>query len=171
VGRARDDREPRPWRRVRHLPHHARRRGKVFLAAIAAAAPIFAGFAKAHFDLGILGNGSRMKYVANLLVFVHNVAAAEALVLTRSPSIEFGRDGVRVNCLAPGNTATPMNENLRTEPQYKGYIDTMTARTPSGRTYSKPEEMAQAALYLACDDSRPVHGAILVLDEGVSLGV
>ncbi len=50
-------------------------------AAIAAAAPIFAGFAKAHFDLGAFGNGSRMKYVANLLVFIHNVAAAEALVL------------------------------------------------------------------------------------------
>lgn len=50
-------------------------------AAIAAAAPIFEGFAKAWFDLGVFGNGSRMKYVANLLVFVHNVAAAEALVL------------------------------------------------------------------------------------------
>ena len=50
-------------------------------AAIAAAAPIFTGFAKAYFDLGAFGNGSRMKYVANLLVFIHNVAAAEALVL------------------------------------------------------------------------------------------
>jgi 3-hydroxyisobutyrate dehydrogenase-like beta-hydroxyacid dehydrogenase len=50
-------------------------------AAVAAAAPIFEGFAKAWFDLGVFGNGSRMKYVANLLVFVHNVAAAEALVL------------------------------------------------------------------------------------------
>jgi 3-hydroxyisobutyrate dehydrogenase-like beta-hydroxyacid dehydrogenase len=50
-------------------------------AAIAEAAPVFADFAKAHFDLGEFGNGSRMKYVANLLVFIHNVAAAEALVL------------------------------------------------------------------------------------------
>lgn len=50
-------------------------------AAIAACAEIFAGFAKASFDLGAIGNGSKMKYVANLLVFIHNVAAAEALVL------------------------------------------------------------------------------------------
>lgn len=49
--------------------------------AIAASAPIFEGFAKAHFDLGAFGNGSKMKYVANLLVFIHNAAAAEALVL------------------------------------------------------------------------------------------
>ena len=107
--------------------------------------------------------------LANYAVYCASKAAVN--MLTRSLSIEFGRDGVHVNCLAPGNTATPMNENLRTEPQYKGFIDMMAARTPSGRTYSKPEEMAQAALYLACDDSKPVHGAILVLDEGFSLGV
>jgi L-threonate 2-dehydrogenase len=50
-------------------------------SAIAAAADIFTGFAKMQFDLGEFGNGSKMKYVANLLVFIHNVAAAEALVL------------------------------------------------------------------------------------------
>jgi putative dehydrogenase len=43
--------------------------------------PIFAGFARSAHDLGALGNGSRMKYVANLLVAIHNVAAAEAMVL------------------------------------------------------------------------------------------
>ena len=63
-----------------------------------------------------------------------------------------------------------MNENLRTEAQYKGFVDAMGARTPSGRTYSKPEEMAQAILYLSSEESKPVHGAILILDEGFSLG-
>jgi L-threonate 2-dehydrogenase len=42
---------------------------------------VFAGFARAAHDLGALGNGSRMKYVANLLVAINNVAAAEAMVL------------------------------------------------------------------------------------------
>lgn len=41
----------------------------------------FAGFARASHFLGAFGNGSRMKFVANLLVAVHNVAAAEAIVL------------------------------------------------------------------------------------------
>jgi L-threonate 2-dehydrogenase len=50
-------------------------------AAIAALKPLFADFAKAAHNLGVFGNGSRMKYVANLLVAVHNVAAAEAMVL------------------------------------------------------------------------------------------
>jgi NAD(P)-dependent dehydrogenase (short-subunit alcohol dehydrogenase family) len=92
-------------------------------------------------------------------------------MITRSLAIEFGRDGVHVNCIAPGNTATPMNLNLRTEEQYKGFVDMMAARTPSGRTYSKPEDMAQAALYLASSDSHAMHGNIMVLDEGFSLGV
>lgn len=92
-------------------------------------------------------------------------------MLTRSLAIEFGREGVHVNCIAPGNTATPMNENLRTEAQYKAFVDMMGARTPSGRTYSLPEEMAAMALYLSCSDSKPVHGAIVVMDEGFSLGV
>ena len=50
-------------------------------AEIARLQPFFAGFARAVHDLGAYGNGSRMKFVANLLVAVHNVASAEAMVL------------------------------------------------------------------------------------------
>ena len=43
--------------------------------------PLFSAFARAVHDLGAFGNGSRMKYVANLLVAINNVASAEAMVL------------------------------------------------------------------------------------------
>ena len=43
--------------------------------------PVLEGFSRAHYYLGEFGNGSRMKYVANLLVAIHNVAAAEAFIL------------------------------------------------------------------------------------------
>jgi len=43
--------------------------------------PVLQGFARSHHYLGEFGNGSKMKYVANLLVAIHNVAAAEAFVL------------------------------------------------------------------------------------------
>jgi len=49
--------------------------------AIAQCKSLFADFAKQSADLGRFGNGSRMKFVANLLVAVHNAAAAEAIVL------------------------------------------------------------------------------------------
>jgi L-threonate 2-dehydrogenase len=42
---------------------------------------LFSGFTRAVHDVGAFGNGSRMKYVANLLVAIHNVASAEAMVL------------------------------------------------------------------------------------------
>ena len=50
-------------------------------AAIRRLKPLFAGFSRATHELGAFGNGSRMKYVANLLVAINNVAAAEAMVL------------------------------------------------------------------------------------------
>jgi L-threonate 2-dehydrogenase len=43
--------------------------------------PVFEGFARTHFFLGPFGAGSKMKFLANLLVAIHNVSAAEALVL------------------------------------------------------------------------------------------
>ncbi|CAL8968765.1 NAD-binding protein [Rhodoplanes serenus] len=49
--------------------------------AIAKLKPMFLGFARLVHDLGVFGNGSRMKYIANLLVAIHNVASAEAMVL------------------------------------------------------------------------------------------
>jgi 3-hydroxyisobutyrate dehydrogenase-like beta-hydroxyacid dehydrogenase len=49
--------------------------------AIAKVMPMFADFSRAAYNVGAFGNGSRMKYVANLLVTIHNVASAEAMVL------------------------------------------------------------------------------------------
>jgi 3-hydroxyisobutyrate dehydrogenase-like beta-hydroxyacid dehydrogenase len=49
--------------------------------AIAKVKPVFAGFSRKTYDVGAFGNGSRMKYVANLLVAINNVASAEAMVL------------------------------------------------------------------------------------------
>jgi len=49
--------------------------------AISRLKPVFAAFSRAAYDVGAFGNGSRMKYIANLLVTIHNVASAEAMVL------------------------------------------------------------------------------------------
>jgi putative dehydrogenase len=50
-------------------------------AAIREVTPVMAGFSRAHYDLGEFGNGMKMKLVANHLVTIHNVAAAEAILL------------------------------------------------------------------------------------------
>ncbi len=49
--------------------------------SVAKIKPMFAGFSRKMYDVGAFGNGSRMKYVANLLVAINNVASAEAMVM------------------------------------------------------------------------------------------
>ncbi len=68
-------------------------------AAIKAASPIFADFAKQWADLGAYGNGSRMKFVANLLVAIHNVAAAEAMVVAMKAGLDLKQT---VELIGPG---------------------------------------------------------------------
>jgi putative dehydrogenase len=60
-------------------------------AAIAALMPLFAGFSREAHDLGAFGNGSRMKFVANLLVAIHNIASAEAMVLAEKAGLDLGQ--------------------------------------------------------------------------------
>jgi 3-hydroxyisobutyrate dehydrogenase-like beta-hydroxyacid dehydrogenase len=64
-------------------------------AACARCEPVFAGFARLSHYLGAFGNGSRMKFVANLLVAIHNVATAEAMVLGMKAGLA-GADIVKV---------------------------------------------------------------------------
>jgi 3-hydroxyisobutyrate dehydrogenase-like beta-hydroxyacid dehydrogenase len=57
-------------------------------AAIARCMALFSDFAKQSADLGVFGNGSRMKFVANHLVAIHNVATAEAMVLAERAGLD-----------------------------------------------------------------------------------
>jgi 3-hydroxyisobutyrate dehydrogenase len=57
-------------------------------AAILRLEPAFLGFARKVYDLGPYGNGSKMKFVANHLVAIHNVAAAEAMVLAMKAGLD-----------------------------------------------------------------------------------
>jgi L-threonate 2-dehydrogenase len=57
-------------------------------AAYDAFVPVYAEVARGSHYLGEFGNGSRMKYIANLLVAIHNVAAAEAIVLATSAGLD-----------------------------------------------------------------------------------
>ena len=68
-------------------------------AAIARCADLFADFAKQSADLGDYGNGSRMKFVANHLVAIHNVASAEAMLLAERAGLDLNQV---IEMVAPG---------------------------------------------------------------------
>ena len=112
--------------------------------------------------------------VKRVLVIHNNEASTEEAgvnFLTRSHSQELASYGISVNAILPGNTATPMNKNIRTEKEFKPMLEMMAVRTPSGRTYSDPIDMARAALFIASGDGRAMHGSLMILDEGLSLGM
>jgi L-threonate 2-dehydrogenase len=67
--------------------------------AIARCAGLFSDFAKQSADLGRYGNGSRMKFVANHLVAIHNVATAEAMILAQRAGLD---PKMVVNMVGPG---------------------------------------------------------------------
>ena len=102
---------------------------------------------------------------------VYCASKAAINALTRALALELGPHDIAVNAILPGNTATPMNVKIRTEPQYREMLDGMAAVTPSNRTYSDPADMAAAAVFLCSEDGRAAHGSLLLLDEGISCGI
>jgi 3-hydroxyisobutyrate dehydrogenase-like beta-hydroxyacid dehydrogenase len=92
--------------------------------AIARSRPMFAAFSRGLYDLGEYGNGSRMKYVANLLVAIHNVASAEAMVL----GIKAGLDPQVVHDLVTAGAGTSRVFELRAPMMVRNRYDPATMK-------------------------------------------
>ena len=73
--------------------------------AIASVKEVFAGFTRGYYDVGVYGNGSKMKYIANHLVAIHNVASAEAMILAEQAGLDLD---VVVKCIGDGAGASRM---------------------------------------------------------------
>lgn len=88
------------------------------------------------------------------------------VLLTKAMALDHGEQNIRVNCICPGDTDTPM---LRDEARQIGQPSERflaeAAQRPLGRI-GRPEDIAQAALYLASDASSFVTGTALVVDGG-----
>ena len=86
--------------------------------------PLFAAFSRGVYDLGAFGNGSRMKYVANLLVAINNVASAEAMVL----GMKAGLPPQRVYELVKAGAANSRVFELRAPMMVRGRYDDPTMK-------------------------------------------
>ena len=74
-------------------------------AALRKCKSVFNGFSRGHYDLGRFGNGSKMKFAANLLVAIHNVSSAEAVILARRSGLD---PALAVKVLGDGAGASRM---------------------------------------------------------------
>ncbi len=102
---------------------------------------------------------------------VYSATKAAVIMFTKSLAIELAPHNINVNAIAPGNTKTPMNEDLRTKEEYKPVLKSMSDLTPSNQTFSNARDIAAGVLFLVSDEASPMYGSVLVMDEGVSAGM
>jgi len=106
---------------------------------------------------GILGGEKAAAYCA---------AKGGLVIMAKAMAMDHGRHGIRVNCVCPGDVDTPM---LTEDAEFQGmaWDDYLAgaADRPLGRI-GTPEEIAQAVLFLASDDSSFITGEALVVDGG-----
>jgi dihydroanticapsin dehydrogenase len=86
--------------------------------------------------------------------------------LTRQMAVDYAPYGIRVNCICPGTTLTPLAERLFLQEQDPEAAKAkIAARHPLGR-FAQPEEIAQAVLFLASEEASFITGAVLPVDGG-----
>ncbi len=132
-------------------------------AAIKRLRPVFEGFSKAHFALGAFGNGMRMKLMANLLVAVHNVAAAEALLLGQRWGIS---PSTAVKVLADGAGGSRMLQVRGPQMENRGW-ETATMKI---EVWQKDMKLIAAALREACVPAPLFAASAPIYDAAMGMG-
>jgi NAD(P)-dependent dehydrogenase (short-subunit alcohol dehydrogenase family) len=97
----------------------------------------------------------------------YTASKGATVALTRSLAVEFGAQGVRVNCICPSGVETEMLKQSNLEnPAFDAQA--FFAMAPLGR-FGTPEEIAALAVFLASDESSYLHGAIIRADGGITI--
>ena len=114
----------------------------------------------------IINNSSGWGLVGGDRAVAYCASKGGMVLMTKAMAIDHGRQGIRVNCICPGDVETPM---LPEDARLRG-LDWTTylagcANRPMGRIGTS-EEIAKAALFLASDDSSFMTGSTLVVDGG-----
>ena len=99
------------------------------------------------------------------VIGAYNVSKAADFQLARNYAVEYGPDGVRVNCIAPGLIRTDFARALWEDPER---IRAANEAVPL-RRIGEPDEIAGAVVFLAADASRFMTGQAMVIDGGVTI--
>lgn len=129
----------------------------------------FAGIKHVAPYMAAQGKGSIINissYTAQIGQGFNHYSASKGAVraLSKAAATTFGRQGVRVNTLFPGIIETPMTQSLSTSKELLGHL---IQATPLQRL-GQPEDIANAALFFASDESAYITGSELVIDGGFS---
>jgi NAD(P)-dependent dehydrogenase (short-subunit alcohol dehydrogenase family) len=98
-------------------------------------------------------------------MYAYSASKAGIVNLTRALALQYARRGVRVNCVCPGVTDTDFLAEVRRHPDAEQILARYRGMMPIGRL-ARPEEIAEAILFLASDAASFVVGAVLAVDGG-----
>jgi NAD(P)-dependent dehydrogenase (short-subunit alcohol dehydrogenase family) len=114
----------------------------------------------------IINNSSGWGLVGGDAAVAYCASKGGIVLLTKAMAVDHGRQGIRVNCICPGDVDTPMlpDDARRRGLEWEQYLQG-AANRPMGRI-GTPEEIAKTVLFLASDDSSFMTGAALVVDGG-----
>jgi NAD(P)-dependent dehydrogenase (short-subunit alcohol dehydrogenase family) len=95
----------------------------------------------------------------------YSASKAGVVALTRTLAVEFGRRGVRVNCVCPGSIATPLAAALT---PVRDADPVLMSRGPAllEQRVAQPEEVAGTIAYLVSDEARFITGSVVTIDGG-----
>ena len=114
----------------------------------------------------IVNVGSEAGVVGIKNQVAYNVSKSGVIGLTRSTAIDFASQNIRVNCVCPGTTETPLvKAALERAPDPAAARRSLEEVRPANRL-GRPEEIAAGILYLASDESPYATGSILSIDGG-----
>lgn len=116
----------------------------------------------------IVNTASVEAFYGEVMAAPYCTAKAGVVNLTRTAALEYGRRGIRVNCICPGAVDTPLLA-LMTGVGPKSVAD-VAAEHAIGRLL-RPEEIAAVVAFLASDDASAITGAAIVADGGLTLGL
>jgi len=126
----------------------------------------FAGHLLDRHQGSVINVASVAGVAASPFLSPYGAAKAGLISLTKSLAVEWGAEGVRVNALCPGWTATDLNRNLWADPT----AGPATIATVPMRRWGRAEEMAGPAVFLASAASSYMTGQVVVVDGGQTAG-
>ena len=116
----------------------------------------------------IINTSSVEGFYGEIMAAPYCTAKAGLITLTRTVALEYGRRGIRANCICPGAVDTPLLRLLATVGGKS--VEQMAEQHAIGRVL-RPDEIANVALFLASDESSALTGAAVIADGGLTAGL
>jgi NAD(P)-dependent dehydrogenase (short-subunit alcohol dehydrogenase family) len=121
---------------------------------------------------GVIVNTASLAGVTGIATLAAYCASKHGVVgLTRTAALEYAAHGIRINCICPGFIETPMVMERGEHPASQPEVYRMLADLHPVDRLGRPDEIAEAIAWLACDAASFVTGHVMLADGGIAAGL